>query len=352
MLRHMATAGRWLIGTVLLSGCEAPAMSPEAAPFDALFEAVRTVSLEQNDTTSIGYINDVTTWNGDIAIVDGMNDDVKVYRPDGTLRMTLGRSGKGPGEFLTPFAAAQHGDGGLAVYSDGVVALFDSTGGLVSSFVAKGALSGGMRSFPDGHFVLAGTRIDDGGLIRGERKRVHLYDPRGRAVASYVRNDSLPTPRAMMFNRSRLAVIGSHVVSGVYLTNRISVVDIAGGHEQSFIVQEGYYTPPDWGTLPTGGNGAMQWANQQMWMMRIAALNDEHFIVGFGTYMDGAGARYRYSVVTLAGHEACVAEPVEIALYEAGPNALYGVVTDSNGGARVHTLRPRVSSPCFVRSGS
>lgn len=56
--------------------------------------------------------------NGRIFVVDGRNDRVQVFDSDGDYVMTIGRFGRGPGEFIYPVSAGIAGDR-LAVFDDG-----------------------------------------------------------------------------------------------------------------------------------------------------------------------------------------------------------------------------------------
>src|SRR5581483_8410615 len=54
--------------------------------------------------------------SGDIYVADGYaNSTVHRFAPDGTLRRTWGRPGRGPGEFTTPHAVRVHPDGRVIV---------------------------------------------------------------------------------------------------------------------------------------------------------------------------------------------------------------------------------------------
>lgn len=55
-----------------------------------------------DDVVYLGYISDFAVDNrGRVFLADAINDKIHVYRPDGSYLQSIGRSGRGPGEFQT-----------------------------------------------------------------------------------------------------------------------------------------------------------------------------------------------------------------------------------------------------------
>ncbi|MBT8404578.1 MAG: hypothetical protein KJP18_12015 [Gemmatimonadetes bacterium] len=72
--------------------------------------------------------------NGTLYVMDGQVPAVRVFEADGAYRTTLGRSGGGPGEFGSP-------DGGMAILSDGRLAVRDPGNARLQIFDANGEAS-------------------------------------------------------------------------------------------------------------------------------------------------------------------------------------------------------------------
>ena len=70
--------------------------------------------------------------DGSIYVLDRQVPEVRVFAPDGTHRLTLGRPGQGPGELRQP-------DGGLAVLDDGRVLVRDPGNARIQVFAADGS---------------------------------------------------------------------------------------------------------------------------------------------------------------------------------------------------------------------
>ncbi|MBT8335417.1 MAG: hypothetical protein KJO11_02370 [Gemmatimonadetes bacterium] len=72
--------------------------------------------------------------DGTLYVMDGQVPAVRVFEADGAYRTTLGRSGGGPGEFGSP-------DGGMAILSDGRLAVRDPGNARLQIFDANGEAS-------------------------------------------------------------------------------------------------------------------------------------------------------------------------------------------------------------------
>ncbi len=79
------------------------------------------------DITSFGVDARGRMW-----IMDGHVPELRVFEPDGSYAMTVGRPGEGPGEFKGP-------DGGLAILSDGRVLVRDPANARIQVFDADGS---------------------------------------------------------------------------------------------------------------------------------------------------------------------------------------------------------------------
>lgn len=99
------------------SGCaEASDGSPRTAPFDSVLTRVSAVVLAEPDSAPLTGIRSFSsTPGGGYLVVDEGRPQVRFYGADGTLLRTVGRFGKGPGEFRSPADARIHPNGSLFV---------------------------------------------------------------------------------------------------------------------------------------------------------------------------------------------------------------------------------------------
>ncbi len=85
------------------------------------------ITKEFNQPSDVDVAND-----GTIYVVDGVNNVVKVFAPDGTFKFSFGHPGSGPGEFAFPL--------GLDIDKSGKVYVADSRNHRVQIFTAAGDL--------------------------------------------------------------------------------------------------------------------------------------------------------------------------------------------------------------------
>lgn len=84
--------------------------------FSEAYVLVDSIVPAQTSTALIARISGVDiNPDGDIAIADASEGNVKVYRRDGTLKTLVGRKGNGPGEFMAPRFPRFDGSGRLVV---------------------------------------------------------------------------------------------------------------------------------------------------------------------------------------------------------------------------------------------
>ncbi len=95
----------------------------------ALFQIVDDIHLEENDDVITVTPRLSFDAAGNFLVADSREDQVRVYRPNGTLVTYFGREGGGPGEFGRPRQVHRLSSGSLVVadLSKGIM-LFDSSG--------------------------------------------------------------------------------------------------------------------------------------------------------------------------------------------------------------------------------
>lgn len=129
----VATSRPWVIVglvSVLASAPVAAQQVPELVPIEP---AVGCLACD--GPAALGAIQGLALApDGAVVVTDRDPPHVRIFEPDGSLRGTFGRSGRGPGEFGMP--------GGVAVLEDGRLLLTDFRWTHVGVFDADGAVEG------------------------------------------------------------------------------------------------------------------------------------------------------------------------------------------------------------------
>lgn len=133
------------------------------------------------------------TNSGQILIANSGSSEIKVFDPEGVLVASLGRAGRGPGEFLQLSSVHPLPDGRLIAWDVGLrrASVFSILGGFENTILFDPSLAGGQLEGVTAAGFLVVTDQRYGGSGTGEFGRLEehrfLYDPDG------VRVDSLGT---------------------------------------------------------------------------------------------------------------------------------------------------------------
>jgi hypothetical protein len=170
---------------LLVSGCgrEKPAPPPTQTPLLPNIEQAVVwkgeVALEENQRV-INVSPAVSPDVGGMYLVsDALEQQIRIYGPEGRLRSTFGRRGSGPGEFQHLNSVVRLPDGTvLAADMGGEITHFDSTGTRVTS-TSRSGLGPLYRIVPvdDSTVVLVGRKAG-----RMSTPLVHVWDVRGRRI--------------------------------------------------------------------------------------------------------------------------------------------------------------------------
>lgn len=138
----------------------------DGAPPTIVFQD--SVVLEENDSLYIGdpdYL--LPLASGGYLVTDGMQARVLRFDAEGRLTGVIGRKGKGPGEFTSPFATIERQDGSLAVSDTDLdrISVFDSSHELMFAVSTPAIVRDAALIGPD--VWLAGSNQAEGtGLTR------------------------------------------------------------------------------------------------------------------------------------------------------------------------------------------
>ena len=98
-LRHFAA-----VSLIASLGCETPPPTDSpgvaAASFELLFDSAAAVRLIESDTAPLARVSSLSfAEDGSLVVADGYSGKVRMYDAEGHLIRSLGRPGRGPGEF-------------------------------------------------------------------------------------------------------------------------------------------------------------------------------------------------------------------------------------------------------------
>jgi SMI1 / KNR4 family (SUKH-1)/6-bladed beta-propeller len=146
-----------------------------------LVAELRIGAVEGADHEVFGDIGAISVSpSSHIYVLDRQVPALREYGPDGEYIRTLGRRGRGPGEYLEP-------DGGLAVLTDGRVVLRDPGNVRLTVYGTDGEYVVSWQALGSTHSSMPMVAMPDGGLVTpaanfGGSARLVRYAPNGAAI--------------------------------------------------------------------------------------------------------------------------------------------------------------------------
>ncbi len=107
-------------------------------------------------------VRDATLWDGRVLVLDGGSAELRIFRTDGTHLRSVGGSGEGPGEYISPWGLLRLPGDTLLVWDNRLhrVSFLDSSGDFARAVQIVGDLHNPnlVSVFPDGSFLLSDIR--------------------------------------------------------------------------------------------------------------------------------------------------------------------------------------------------
>ena len=166
----------------------------ETAALSTIFPVSSAFSPEHADSSLVASFSGASLRpNGELLIADLSEGNVKWYLPNGTLKVIIGRKGKGPGELVNPAFPRFLGDSVLVLDlgSANKVSIFAPDGRYVRSFNIRNIYSiRGIETLPNGDYVVTGKApVED-----RDQSVLFRLSSDGRIKQKYLaRGDVLPT---------------------------------------------------------------------------------------------------------------------------------------------------------------
>lgn len=333
---------------VLLLACDSGDgnLSVQHRSFDDLFTSASRTHLQAPDDDPVGSVADIIHWGDRLAIADGLGKNVKVFGGNGSLVMTLGRAGDGPGEFRDPMALGVLGDGRLAVLDRRrvEVSFFNEDGSFDGAISVGSAAPAGMRPIRGGSALLVSSRVmEREGAV--SPYSLHVFDLGGDRRDSFgARPDPVGRPETPFLSLIMDVVQDSIVMWGVHSRPEIHVATL-GGEAMRTIRLQGIRTP-DWDEAPNEqGNveALFQWSTNHEWL--VAIIPGDGFVAV--RYHGGDGRQgtgwSRYILLDEEGREQLVTDRTDAEVQLIRDGRAYGVSIGDDGEAYLETYE--VPSP-------
>lgn len=213
------------------ASCDHSAVPPAMRNFaDAFSErgSVRLLSSGANPVMGVRTL-DVSHPEGHLLLVDSRSNDLKVADGDGQVRRTIGRYGRGPGEFTSLYDAVFLRDGRILALDAGNsrASVFEATGEFVSDFVIRG-------QDPRSVVATGPSTVAVGGLLaarRGRHNAVAAYTLDGSRESAFLPADSLILRTNLVVDQVWLATLPDDLLAiSLGLTPELHLFSASGVH--------------------------------------------------------------------------------------------------------------------------
>lgn len=262
------------------------------APRFELTPVVRVGSLD-GEHDAFGRVMDAALDRaGRIIVADDQSHRVVVFARDGRYVGTLGRRGRGPGEFESPWRVATDANDSIFVWdmAQARISVFGRDLRFARAFgVAPHWVIGSLRFLPDGRLLVAAYG-------RGERGTLHVLSRTGRVQRTF--GPGFDAPDLAGFEGSLLggtaAVTGAGIVYSVKSPYELWFFGLDGRPRNRCAGERGWTTSPAEVVERRGGSAALRW-NRYVHAYNVVGLAPDTYL---NLLTDPATGRTTMDVVT------------------------------------------------------
>jgi len=330
----------------ILSACDQGKLETsrrELTPQESVFIALEPIHLRPSESDRLGMVSGLAFWGTNIAVPDGIQQNVKIFDAKGTLVQTIGRAGDGPGEFRGPSGAAAIKGGQLAVI-DGMkrVTLFAPDGVYLRHWRAGVILSGNFRASQDSTRIIVGGmgNVEDDGAPA--MRAALLYNVDGHLQSSLGQVPDSLRPGEYNFLAGYGAEQDGVLAAMLKAHNRVHIRTRNG--DTTFLVGNAIWEPPAWDRLPLNDLGAhMKWTNTQMWTNRLLPAGGGAFVAALSRFDTVADLpRAHYVFFDPSGNELTVTTAANFLIQEIRRDTAYYLRTHPDGSVWLERYRIRL----------
>ncbi len=240
-----------------------------------LSEVVR-IGAADGGPKSFGRVMDATfDTRGRIIVADDLNHEVKVFSANGEYVGTVGREGRGPGEFQSPWVVATGPADSLFVWDSGLarISVFSPNLEFARSMpVPPYWLLTGIEFLPDGNLLVAAYGPT-------EKAVLHVLDRNGKQLRMFG-----PSPQSTGLGGYEGSLLGGHIdVLGrtIVYTNKspydIRVYDLDGNLTSHCTGKQSWTTDPREVIVRNETGEGLRW-NRFVHSSNILMLSDRLFL--------------------------------------------------------------------------
>ena len=262
------------------------------APALELTQVVRLGSLD-GEHDAFGRVMDATLDRaGRILVADDLSHQVVVFGRDGRYVGTLGRRGRGPGEFESPWRVAADANDSIFVWdmAQARISVFGRGLRFARSFAVPPHWAiGSLRFLPDGRLLVAAYG-------RGERGTLHVLRRTGERERTF--GPGFNAPDVAGFEGSLLggtvAVTGTGIVYSVRSPYELWFFGLDGRPRNRCAGEPAWTTSPGQVVERRGGSTALRW-NRYVHAYNVVSLAPDTYL---NLLTDPATGRTTMDVIT------------------------------------------------------
>jgi hypothetical protein len=337
-----------LAACIFLTACRGSdaALEDEPMPFETAFAIIDAVSLKTAPNDPVGFAAHVVAWNGRIAVVDKLQSNIKVFDTTGTLVATLGRPGRGPGEYRVPESLAVLSGQRLAVLDATLlrITILDSTGTYLHSWTLPGFVPGGLVLLPvSGNLLIPMVGAAPGSA--GAAPVLRVFSEAGDVIQAFGESIELVVPLEGNFTGPVATAVGGTIVWTWATRNEVFHRDEESGRTWAAHVGQAVYRAPDWPKRASADREAIgAWGRKQMWVGHLLSYAADRYLLRFNLELPNSADRlYAYALASVDGQTLGTVLPSRFRVHSAHDDELLATAMDEHGDLTLVRLRVRTA---------